>query len=78
MGMSITTENTFETALVQSLVEQDGYTEGNAPDYIPELGMFKDEVIKFLQESQPKRWANISAIHGTDADNRVIQGLYKN
>lgn len=75
--MSITTENTFETALVQSLTEQGGYTEGNAPDYSPELGMFKYEVIKFLQESQPKRWEKISAIHGADADNRVIQRLYK-
>ena len=75
--MSITSENTFETALVQSLVEQGGYTEGNAPDYSPDLGMFKFEVIKFLQESQPRRWEKISAIHGADADNRVIQRLYK-
>ncbi|MPL88842.1 hypothetical protein SDC9_34871 [bioreactor metagenome] len=75
--MSIITENTFETALVKSLTEQGGYTEGNSPDYSPELGMFKYEVIKFLQESQPKRWEKISAIHGSDADNRVIQRLYK-
>ena len=75
--MSITTENTFETALVQSLVEQGGYTEGNSSDYSPTLGMFKYEVIRFLQESQPKRWEKISAIHGADADNRVIQRLYK-
>lgn len=75
--MNITTENTFETALVQSLVEQGGYTEGNSPDYSPDLGMFKYEVIRFLQESQPKRWEKISAIHGADADNRVIQRLYK-
>jgi type I restriction enzyme, R subunit len=75
--MSITTENTFETALVQTLVEQGGYTQGNAEDYSKELGMFKNEVIAFLQESQPKRWAKISAIHGADTDNRIIQRLYK-
>jgi type I restriction enzyme, R subunit len=75
--MSITTERTFETAFVQSLVAFGGYTEGNAPDYSPELGMFKYEVIKFLQESQPKRWAKLSAIHGADAENRVVQRLYK-
>lgn len=75
--MSIITENTFETALVQSLVEWGGYTEGNTQDYSPELGMFKYEVISFLQESQPKRWEKISAIHGGDAGNRVIQRLYK-
>lgn len=75
--MSITTENTFETALVQTLVEQGGYTQGNAEDYSKELGMFKYEVIAFLQASQPKRWAKISAIHGADTDNRIIQRLYK-
>lgn len=75
--MNITTENTFETALVQSLVEFGGYTQGNAPDYSPELGMFKYEIISFLQKSQPKRWEKIVAIHGGDAENRVIQRLYK-
>lgn len=75
--MSITTENTFETALAQTLVEKGGYTQGNAEDYSKELGMFKYEVIAFLQASQPKRWAKISAIHGADTDNRIIQRLYK-
>ncbi|HHU96105.1 MAG: type I restriction endonuclease [Bacteroidota bacterium] len=75
--MNITTENTFETALVQSLIENGGYTPGNAPDYSPELGMFKYEVIHFLQESQPKRWKKIVAIHGAEAEERVIQRLYK-
>ncbi len=74
---NVTTENTFETALVQSLVEQGGYTQGNAEDYSKELGMFKYEVIAFLQASQPKKWEKISAIHGADTDNRIIQRLYK-
>jgi len=75
--MSLTTEHTFETALVDALVNGGGYTLGNSPDYSPELGLFKYEVIKFLQESQPKRWEKIAAIHGADADNRVTQRLYK-
>ncbi|MBN2737360.1 MAG: type I restriction endonuclease subunit R [Spirochaetales bacterium] len=75
--MNITNENTFETALVHSLVEQGGYTQGNAADYSPELGMFKHEVITFLQESQPRPWEKICSIHGEDADNRVVQRLFK-
>jgi type I restriction enzyme, R subunit len=75
--MSITTERTFETALVQALVEQGGYLEGNPADYHIDLGLFKSEVITFLQQSQPKRWEKISAIHGTDAPERIIQRLYK-
>lgn len=75
--MSLTTEHTFETALVDALVNDGGYILGNSSDYSPELGLFKYEVIKFLQESQPKRWEKIAGIHGADADNRVIQRLYK-
>lgn len=75
--MSITTEHTFESALVQSLVDHGGYTEGNAADYSPELGLFKEEIIQFLQDSQPKKWAKISSIHGASVNNRIIQRLYK-
>lgn len=75
--MSITTEHTFESALVQSLVEQGGYTEGDAQGYSPDLGLFKAGIIHFLQTSQPRKWAKISSIHGADAENRVIQRLYK-
>ncbi len=46
--MSITTEHTFESALVESLITEGGYTQGNAQGYSPELGMFKNEVIHFL------------------------------
>ena len=75
--MSITTENTLKTALIQSITRHGGYTEGNAQDYSPELGMFKYEVIHFLQTSQVRRWEKIAAIHGSDTENRVIQRLYK-
>jgi type I restriction enzyme R subunit len=75
--MKITSENTFETAIIQSLIENGGYTLGNAPDYSPELGLFKYEVLNFLQETQPKNWKKISAIHRDDVDKRVIQRLCK-
>ena len=75
--MSITTENTFETALVQSLTENGGYTQGNAQDYSHELGLFKYEVLKFLQETQPKRWERVSSIHGDNVDERITQRLYR-
>ncbi|MGN7820536.1 type I restriction endonuclease subunit R [Chitinophaga sp. 22536] len=74
--MSITTENKFEEALVQSLTNG-GYTLGDASSYNTELGMFKQEVIDFLKASQPKRWEKIFTIHGADTENRVIQRLYK-
>ncbi len=75
--MNITTEQTFETAIIEHLIEYGGYTSGNAEDYSPELGLFKYEVIHFLQTTQPEKWDKLAAIHGEDCHNRVIQRLYK-
>lgn len=74
---NITTENTFETAMVDSLIANGGYTLGNSADYSPELGMFKYEILNFLQETQPKNWKKIASIHGEQVDNRIIQRIYK-
>lgn len=75
--MNITTENTFETAIVQSLIEKGGYTLGNASEYIADLGFFRRDIIYFLQSSQPTKWEKITAIHEKDVENRVLQRLYK-
>lgn len=39
--MSITSEATFETAIIENLIESGGYTQGNPKDYNPDLGLFK-------------------------------------
>lgn len=75
--MNITSENTFETAIIETLLQTGGYTEGKAADYSPELGLFKAEVLQFLRDSQPKQWDKLAAIHGDDIENRLIQRLYK-
>jgi type I restriction enzyme R subunit len=74
---NITSENTFETAIVESLITEGGYQRGNSADYSPELGMFKYEVLSFLQETQPKNWNKIASIHGEQVENRIIQRIYK-
>lgn len=75
--MSITSEQTFETAIIESLLANGGYTLGNAGDYSPELGMFKAEILQFLHDTQTKQWDKLAAIHGDDIENRLIQRLYK-
>ena len=75
--MSITSESTFETAIIESLVASGGYCEGDAGTYSPELGMFKAEVLKFLQKTQARQWDKLAAIHGEDISNRVLARLYK-
>lgn len=74
---SITTENTFESAIIQSLVEHGGYIETSAADFSRELAMDRHQVIAFLKETQPVRWDKLTAVHGDDVENRVLQRLFK-
>ena len=75
--MDVTSENTFETAIIQSLVTSGGYAEGEADAYSPELGMFKAEVLQFLQTTQTRQWDRLAAIHGEDVSDRVIARLHR-
>lgn len=75
---NITTENTFEMAIVDSLINYGGYAQGISQQYFPKLGMFKYEIISFLEETQPKSWERLEAIHGSDEiRNKIIQRIYK-
>lgn len=74
---TIHTEKTFEAAIVERLIEQGGYSQGDADDYSVELGMFKADVISFIRATQPDKWAKLEAVHGADCPNRLIQRLYK-
>ena len=73
----LTSENTFETAILQSLITDGGYTQGNASDYSPDWGMFQQEVLQFLKDTQPKDWNKISSIHGKETSRRVIERIDK-
>ncbi|MEA2104065.1 MAG: DEAD/DEAH box helicase family protein [Candidatus Cloacimonadota bacterium] len=76
--MKITSEKTFESAIVESLIKDGGYSQGNSEQYFPKLGMFKDEILSFLQESQPERWEKIVAVHGADdVGDRIIGRINK-
>ena len=75
--MNITSEQTFETAIVEHLVNEGGYVEGQPSFYSTELGMFKEEVLDFLKDTQPKQWKKLNEIHGDDIEKRVLLRLYK-
>ena len=75
--MRVTSENAFETAIIESLLACGDYSEGDASAYSPDLGMFKIEVLQFLKATQAKLWCRLAAIHGEDVSNRVLARLYK-
>lgn len=73
----LTTENTFETAIVHALTDHGGYIQGDAKDYSPKLGMFPHHVLDFLQQSQPDNWKRIHAIRGEQTEPQLLQRLFK-
>lgn len=74
---NITTENTFETAIINHLVENGGYKEENPAGFSRELAFDKITVLDFLQDTQPLAWEKLKAIHGESIHSRIIQRLFK-
>ena len=77
MVTSIHTESTFESAIIQSLVEHGGYIETITAYFSRELALDKHQVIAFLMETQPARWAKLEAVHGSEIENRILRRLFK-
>ena len=72
----IHTEATFETAILESLITEGGYTRGDASTYIKSLALFRQDVFEFIQTTQKKAWNKLSQIHGKDVENKFLQRLY--
>lgn len=77
MANGIHTEQTFESAIEQSLLSFGGYVKGNSVDFDVNLGLFPGYITDFLKASQPKEWAKILGIHKTDVEKKIIQRLLK-
>lgn len=60
---SITTENVFESAIVQSLIKQGGYQQATSEEFSRELALAKSQVISFLKDTQPRQWEKLKGIH---------------
>ena len=74
--MKVHTEQTFETAIVTSLVEN-GYKEGNVIEFDKDAALNKEEVLQFIESSQPDAWNQITAIHKNNTNKNLIDRLLK-
>ncbi len=75
--MSIHTEIRFEEAIEQSLTANGGYQVGSPDAYDPELGLFPDEVLAFIADSQPTRWQSLVSMQGEKAGDILLSSLVK-
>jgi len=49
----------FEQAMEQSLLERGGFERGDASGFDAARALFPDEVIAFVEASQPDRWQSL-------------------
>ncbi len=76
MAKGIHTEETFEKAIVEHLVEN-GWQEGPAKQYNRELALNTETIIAFLKETQPKEWQRLEEFYKSDAPAQIIKRLVK-
>jgi type I restriction enzyme R subunit len=75
--MPANTEYAFETAIEAGLVATKGYVKRTAADYDEERALFPADVIGFLRESQPNKWAALEALLSKRTEATVLDNLVK-
>jgi len=77
MAKGIHTEETFEQAIEEHLLEHGGYIRGEAANFDPRSALDRETLLAFLKETQPKNWERIQTIHGAQAEDKVVNRLVK-
>lgn len=75
--MPVYTENAFEAAIELGLVANGGYRTRQPADYDETLALFPDDVIGFIQDSQPKRWEQLEALLADKTRATLLDALAK-
>ncbi len=69
------TEFAFETAIEEYLVSCGGYEKGNRNAFDPIRGLFTQDVISFIQATQPKEWQYLVNIQKDKAEETLLNDL---
>ena len=70
MSITETTEKRFEADIEASLLSPDGGYTKNNDAYNPELGLYPDTLIRFVQKTQPKEWKRFVMQNATDTERK--------
>ena len=75
MAKGIHTEDTFEAAITQSLLQDGGYELAQPDDYDAALALSPPVLFRFLKSSQPRKWARLQKVHGAAAEPKLLHRL---
>ena len=56
MSIDVTTEKRFESDIEEFFLSATGRYTHNYDTYDPQLGVYKDTLLRFVQKTQPKEW----------------------
>ncbi len=70
------TELPFEDAIVAHLTAH-GWLLGTSNHYNKELALYPEDVIAWLQETQPLEWDKVASLHNSGAEQRILDRLAK-
>jgi type I restriction enzyme R subunit len=61
----IHTEKTFEEAIEADLLSKGGWSKGDPADFRRDLGLAAGDIFAFVQDTQPRLWAELRKAHGS-------------
>ncbi|MEQ3680869.1 type I restriction endonuclease [Alcanivorax sp.] len=67
----------FENAIEQALITQGGYEKGDAAGFDAETALFPAEVVRFVQNTQPKIWERLNNLDASKAESMLLDALTK-
>lgn len=67
----------FENDIEQALISSGGYCKGDAHGYDADMALFPEEVVSFVQKTQPKIWARLTALDVNKAQAMLLDSLVK-
>src|SRR5271157_4476235 len=71
------TEKAFETYVSEILRTKAGWAEEDKTDWGRDLALFPSEIVAFLKDTQPKLWAEMFSLHGTNLETLLVSTLAK-
>lgn len=69
-------ERTFQDDVVSQL-EAQGWLQGSPSGYNRELGLYEEDLLGFVQESQPKQWEKYSKLYPNNANEKFLERVAK-
>src|SRR5580693_1647530 len=74
---SKTTEQAFETYVEEILLKRGGWKSGSNADWDKERALFPEQVLAFIQDTQPKLWSEMKALHAAGLEALLLGTLVK-